>query len=35
MRCPGTAFLENGSEYGASSMACEKAEIRAGVYKEH
>jgi radical SAM protein with 4Fe4S-binding SPASM domain len=34
MRCPGTAFLENGSEYEVSSMACEKAEIRASVYKE-
>lgn len=34
MRCPGTAFLENGSEYEASTMACEKAEIRARVYKE-
>lgn len=34
MRCPGTAFLENGSEYEVSTMACEKAEIRASVYKE-
>lgn len=32
MRCPGTAFLENGSEYEVSSMACEKAEIRANTY---
>ena len=28
IHCPGTAWLENGSEYGKSTLACEKAEIR-------
>ena len=28
IHCPGTAWLENGSEYGKSTMACEKAKIR-------
>lgn len=32
VHCPGTALLEDGSEYGISTLACEKAEIRAKLY---
>jgi radical SAM protein with 4Fe4S-binding SPASM domain len=32
MHCPGTAMLEDGDEYGASMLACEKADIRKQIY---
>ena len=34
IHCPGTAFLEDGDEYGKSSLACEKAKIRSKIYQE-
>jgi len=32
IHCPGTAMLEDGDEYGASILACEKAQIRKQLY---
>lgn len=32
IHCHGTAFSEDGNEYGKSSMACGKAAIRCMVY---
>lgn len=34
-RCPGTAFLEQGSEYSCSLMSLEKAKIRKFVYENN
>ena len=34
IHCPGTAFLEDGDEYGKSSMACKKAAIRCTINGE-
>lgn len=32
IHCPGTAYLEDGDEYGPSVMSCEKARLRAKKY---
>lgn len=32
-RCPGTAWLEDGDEYGPSSMSCKKAHYRKRAYR--
>lgn len=32
IHCPGTAYLEDGDEYGPSTMSCEKARLRAKRY---
>lgn len=32
IHCPGTALLEDGDEYGSSSIACEKADVRKEIY---
>lgn len=32
-RCPGTAFLENDSEYGCCEMSLEKAKLRRDIYE--
>lgn len=32
VHCPGTALLEDGNEYGISTLSCEKAAIRSQLY---